>query len=170
MLTDAEYPDILSPHPDLQGAETCLTYDEGNQSGGLAVVQTENYAAVALGFEWKQLIRFDEQVYLAGACLDWLFALTGRGPSGEAIPMPAFRIGPNPADDRLVLNRLCPEEGGFLTASLLDMGGRRAMRWKIFPEEGTAIALPGFVRSGAYCLVLDDSRGERWTGRVVVRR
>jgi hypothetical protein len=170
MLTDAEYPDILSPNPDLPGAETCLTYDEGNQSGGLAVVQTENYAAIALGLEWKQLIRFDEQVYLAGACLDWLLTLGGMGPSGEAVPLPAFRIGTNPADDRLVLNLLSAGEEVFPTANLLDMGGMRAMRWELFPENGTELALPGFVRSGAYCLVLDDPHGDRWTGRVVVRR
>jgi hypothetical protein len=80
MLTDAEYPDILSPNPALPGAEICLAYDEGNESGALAAIQTTNHAAIAIGFEWKQLIRHDEQIYLAGACLDWLLSQKGTGP------------------------------------------------------------------------------------------
>jgi hypothetical protein len=170
LLTDAEDPDVLEPNMDLPGAEICVTYDEEHEFGALAAVQGGTYAALALGFEWKQLIRSDEQIYLAEACLDWLLALKGEGSSGEAMPNPAFRIGPNPAEDRLVLDLFRWGGGQFVTASLLDMAGRCAVQWELLPDQNDELALPGFLRSGAYCLVIDDSHGERWTGRVVVRR
>lgn len=148
--TSAQTAGVLAPHPQLSGASVVLTYDEARQFGAMAAIRTPHYLAVAAGFEWGQLVVHQEQVALAGTCLDWLRAARGEVPSTGQLRL---EVSPNPATDRLVL-RLAEPPREVVVASLWDVGGRKAAQWSLASAR-QEVALPASLASGTYCLVLD---------------
>ncbi len=165
--TSAPRPDILAPHSDYPGAEVCMSYDQDFEFGALAAVRQSYYSAVVTGFEWGQLITVDDQQYLAGVCIDWLFAAGADAPTGQM--RPEYHLAPNPSQGRMFLR--VPEHGaeGPFEATLVDLAGRRTARWTGDGAEVVALDIPQGVSSGVYCLIMDADR-ERWSGTVILQR
>lgn len=164
--TNATFPDIVTTNPQLPGASLVLTYDEARQSGAMAAVRAPSYQAIAAGFDWGQLLVQDEQVALAGACVDWMLAAKADRAVGEAFRLD---VAPNPATDRFVIRLPEPVSSASAVANLLDMAGRQAASWR-FTSSTAELRLPRAVSAGAYCLVVAPEAGTQLSQRVIVWR
>ncbi|MBN1426724.1 choice-of-anchor J domain-containing protein [Candidatus Fermentibacteria bacterium] len=165
MATNAVLPDVLAPNPTMPNASLVLTYDEAHNFGAMGTYRTPSYQTIAAGFEFGQLIVYDEQVLAAGACVDWMLAAKAQSSVGDALRL---GIAPNPASGRLFLRvpeAVCAEGA---QVSLVDMAGRRSAAWRLKDRGAAELRLPDNVRAGAYCLVVSPRAGGHLTESVVV--